>query len=158
MACSAVLLKPNVANILLFKFCEQKFVSHGPITIAIDCNGLSLFVYEKNGPIMPLDQNRHQTVIRFGCVSFSMYACGFFVPQMRQICLFSYLQDQSEFHLKRYWYGSNLCENEIFIGHLAEISTDILNNKFQLLFCSLYQHILNVPCNFTFNEIFSVNL
>ena len=32
----AVLLKPNVANILLFNFCEQKFVQHGPIMIAND--------------------------------------------------------------------------------------------------------------------------
>ena len=35
VASSTVLLKPNVANILLFNFCEQKFVQHGPITIAI---------------------------------------------------------------------------------------------------------------------------
>ena len=27
---------------------------------------------------------------RFGCVSFSMYMCGFSVPQMRQFCLFTY--------------------------------------------------------------------
>ena len=26
---------------------------------------------------MPLDQNPHQTVTHFGCVGFSMYACGF---------------------------------------------------------------------------------
>ena len=46
VACSAVLLKPNVANILLFNFCEQKFVQHDPITIAIDCIGLSLIIFE----------------------------------------------------------------------------------------------------------------
>ena len=39
---------------------------------------------------MPLDQNPHQTVTRFVCVGFSMYACGFSVPQMRQFCLFTY--------------------------------------------------------------------
>ena len=38
--------KPSVANILLFNFCEQKFVQRGPITIAIDCNGLSLLIFE----------------------------------------------------------------------------------------------------------------
>ena len=46
----AVLLKPNVANILLFNFdliCEQKFIKHGPITIAFDFNGLSLLIFEK---------------------------------------------------------------------------------------------------------------
>ena len=39
---------------------------------------------------MSLDQTPHQTVTRFGCVGFSMYACGFFGPQMRQFCLFTY--------------------------------------------------------------------
>ena len=43
VARSAVLLKPNVANILLFNFCEKKKIrsQHRPITIAIDCNGHS---------------------------------------------------------------------------------------------------------------------
>ena len=45
---------------------------------------------KKNYLIMPLDQNPHQTVTRFGCVGFSMYACGFSVSQMRQFCLFTY--------------------------------------------------------------------
>ena len=46
---------------------------------------------KKNGPIMPLDQNPHQTETRFVCVGFSMYACGFSVLQMRPVCLFTYL-------------------------------------------------------------------
>ena len=50
MARSAVLLKPNVANILLFNFCEQKFIQHGPLTVAIDCNDLSLLILEENWP------------------------------------------------------------------------------------------------------------
>ena len=91
VARSAVLLKPNVANILLFNFCEQKFVQHGPIAIAIDCNGPSPCLFsKKNGPIMALDQNPQQTVSRFGCVGFSMFAWGFAVPQIRQFCLFIY--------------------------------------------------------------------
>ena len=40
---SVVVLKPSVANILLFNFCEQKFVQHGLIKIAIDCNSLLIF-------------------------------------------------------------------------------------------------------------------
>ena len=50
VARSAVLLKADVVNILLFNFCEQKFVQHGPITIAIDCNGLSLLIFEEKWP------------------------------------------------------------------------------------------------------------
>ena len=90
MACSAVLLKPNVANNLLFNFCEQKFVQHGPIMIAIDCNGLSLLIFEKKWRNYASGQNPYQTVTRFECVGFSMYTCGFSVLQMRQFCLFTY--------------------------------------------------------------------
>ena len=50
---------------------------------------LNLFIY-LGPPIMPLDQNPHQTVTRFGCVAFSIYACGFSVPQMRKCSLFAY--------------------------------------------------------------------
>ena len=50
VARSAVLLKPNVADILLFNFCGQKFVQYGPITIAIDCTGFSLLIFEGKCP------------------------------------------------------------------------------------------------------------
>ena len=50
VARSAVLLKTNVANILLFNFCAQKFDQHVPITIAIDCNRLSLLIFEEIWP------------------------------------------------------------------------------------------------------------
>ena len=88
VARSAVLLKTNVANILLFNFCEQKFAQFGPIMIAIDCNGLCLLIFEEkrtnyaSGP--------KSAVNRFGCVGFSMYACRFSVLQIRQFCLFTY--------------------------------------------------------------------
>ena len=39
---------------------------------------------------MPLDQNSHQTVTRFGCVGFLMYTCVFSVLQVRQFCLFTH--------------------------------------------------------------------
>ena len=81
------LLKPNLTNILLFNFYEQKFVQHNPITITIDCNSVSFEFSKKNGPIMALDQSPHQIVTRFGCVGFTMYACGFSVPQC---CSFTY--------------------------------------------------------------------
>ena len=50
VALSVVLLIPNVANTLLLNFCEQKFAQRGPITIAIDCNGLYLFTFEEKWP------------------------------------------------------------------------------------------------------------
>ena len=54
---SAVLLKPNVANILLLNFCEQKFVQHGLITIAIDCSGFYLLICEEKLPNYALNSN-----------------------------------------------------------------------------------------------------
>ena len=50
VARSAVLLIPNITNTLLFNFCVQKFVQHGPITVAIDCNDLSLLIFEEKWP------------------------------------------------------------------------------------------------------------
>ena len=46
VAHSAILLKPNVANTLLFNFCGQKFVHNG--STASPCS-----FSKKNGPIMP---------------------------------------------------------------------------------------------------------
>ena len=57
-----------------------------PLTVMASLYSFS----KKNGPIMPVGQNPHQTVIRFGCVDFSMYVCRFSVPLMRQFCLFTY--------------------------------------------------------------------
>ena len=50
VACSAVLLKSNVANILFFNFYEQKFIQHGLIMIAIACNSLTLLILEDKWP------------------------------------------------------------------------------------------------------------
>ena len=47
---SAIQLKPNAANILLFNFCELNFIQHAPITIAIDCNGHFLLIFEEKWP------------------------------------------------------------------------------------------------------------
>ena len=72
VAHSAVLLKPNVANIL-------------------------------HGPIMYLDQNPHQTVPRFGCGGFSMYASihTYMSPKWDNFACLHPRQDQNELHLKR---------------------------------------------------------
>ena len=50
VAFSVFLLKPNVANILLFNICEQIFVQLGPITIGIDCSGFFLLIFEEKWP------------------------------------------------------------------------------------------------------------
>ena len=53
VALSAILLKPNVTHNLLFNFYEQKFVQHGPITIANECfrrKLAQLCLWTKSGP------------------------------------------------------------------------------------------------------------
>ena len=85
VACSAVLLKPNVANLPLFNFCEQKFIQHCPVTITVDCNSHSSFIFEEKWPNYA---SKLKSVTRIWCVGFSKYAYGFSVSQMRQFsCL-----------------------------------------------------------------------
>ena len=86
MARSAILLKPNVANILRFNFCVQKFVQHGPITIAIDCNALPLLIFEEKWHKIRTRQIPVLDASAFQCDNFA--------------CLHN-PQDQIELHLKR---------------------------------------------------------
>ena len=91
VARSAVLLKPNVANILPFNFCEQKFVQHGPRTIAIDCNGLSLLIFEEKWLYYASGPKSAPNSDSF-CLRRLFNVCmRVFCAQMRQFCLFTYL-------------------------------------------------------------------
>ena len=98
VAHSAVLLKPNVAHILLFNFCEQKFVQHGPITIVIDCNGLSLLIFEEKWPNYTSEPKFAPNSDSF--VSTCMLA-GFLCPKFYNFACLHTRQDQNELHLKR---------------------------------------------------------
>ena len=49
---------------------------------------------------MPLDQNPHQTVTRFGYVGFSIYAWEFSVPKCDNFACLHIPQHQNEIHLK----------------------------------------------------------
>ena len=104
VARSAVLLKPNVANILLFNFCEQKFVQYGPITIAIDCYGLSLFFFVAkwpnygSGPKSAPNSNSYWVRRHFNVyVQKKCFKCDNFA------CLHT-RQHQNELHLKRWFF------------------------------------------------------
>ena len=150
VARSTVVLKPNVANILLFNFCEQKFVQLGSITIAIDCNGISLLIFDEKWPIMPLDRNPHQTVTRFGCGGFSIYACGFSVPQMRQFCLFTY-PPRSKWASSEnmFFFFAKIgifCKS--FAGSLPSVvqaytQPYLFGGKIKLIFCQIWYHSRN---------------
>ena len=58
---------------------------------------------------------------RFGCVGFSMYACGFSVLQMRQFCLFTYAPRSK-------WASSE----KIASCYTAEATLDVL--------CPVFEH------------------
>ena len=120
VARSVVLLKSNVADYLLFNFCEQKFVQHGPITIAVDCNGPSLLIFEEKWPKIRTKQ----------CVGFLIYGCWSSVPQMWQICLFTYPPRSK-------WASS---ENMIFLLKSASSVSRSQAN----LFKRIYNHIRSV--------------
>ena len=76
MARSAVLLKPNVANILL-NFYEQKFVQHSPITIAIDYNRHFAYFQRNMAQLCLWTKIRTKQLLVLG-------AHGFSVHHMRQ--------------------------------------------------------------------------
>ena len=86
-----VLLKPNIANILLFNFREQKFVQHGPITIAIDCNGLSLLIFEEKWPNYASRPKSAPNSDSFWALwLFNVCLRVFCAPNTMQFCLFAY--------------------------------------------------------------------
>ena len=80
---------PNVANILLFNFCEQKFVQHDPITVAIDCNGLGSLIFKEKWPNYASGPKFAPNSDLFWVRRLFYDACGFSVPRMQQFCLFT---------------------------------------------------------------------
>ena len=50
VASGPVLLKPNVVHVVLFNFWKRKFIEHGMVTLAIDLNGGSLFIFREKWP------------------------------------------------------------------------------------------------------------
>ena len=134
MARSAVLLKPNIANNLLFNFCAQKFVQHGPITIAIDCNGLSLLIFEEKWPNYASGTKfAPNSDTRFGCVGFSMYAFGFSVSQMRHFCLFTYPPRSKWASSEMNFFAKIGIFYKSFAGSLREAKMHWIVNWLQLL-------------------------
>ena len=105
VARSAILLKPNVANILLFNFCEQKFLQHGPITIASDWNGLPMLIFEEKWPNYASGPKSAPNSDSFWMRRlFNVCVLVFCAPNVTIFaCLYS-RQDQNELHLKRWFF------------------------------------------------------
>ena len=86
-----VCVQPSVANILLFNFYEQKFIQYCPITIAIDCKGLSWLSLEEKWP----------NYASLGVSAFQCMRAGFLCPKCDNFACLHTRQDQNELHLKR---------------------------------------------------------
>ena len=130
VARSAVLLKPHVANVLLFKFCEQKLVQHGPISITIDSNGLSLLIFEekwlnyaygsKSAPSSDSIWMRRL---------FNIWVLFFLCPKLDNLACLHTCPDRNEFHLKRWFFFSKIgifCKSTE--GPLSEAKTNWMVN------------------------------
>ena len=91
------LASDNVANILLFNFCEQKFVQHDPITIAIDCNDLSLLILKEKWPYYDSGPKSAPNSDSFWVRRHT----GFLYPKCEKFACLHTSQDQNEVHLKR---------------------------------------------------------
>ena len=105
VARSTVLLKPNVVNIFLFNFCELKFVQHGPITIAIDCNGLSLLSFEDKLPNYASGPKSAPNSGSFWMRRlFNVCVLVFCAPNAIVFLVHS-RQDQNELYLKRWFFS-----------------------------------------------------
>ena len=83
-------VKANVANILLFNLYEQKFVQDGPRTIAIECNGLSLLIFEEKWPNYASGPKSALNNDSFWVYRLFNVCVRVFCAQMRQFCLFTY--------------------------------------------------------------------
>ncbi|GFV66115.1 hypothetical protein TNCV_5073171 [Trichonephila clavipes] len=87
MTCSAVLLEPQLLDIMIVQFRNEKVSNHGsissPLTVTL---WLSSFL-KKYGPMIPPAHKALQAVRFSGCNGVSTYTCGLASLQIRQFCL-----------------------------------------------------------------------
>ena len=101
VAYSADLLKPNVANIFLFNFCEQKFVQQGPILNAINCNYPLLAHYRRKLTQLCLwIKIRSKQCLVLGAAAFQCMRVDFLCLKCDNFACLHNRQDQNELHLK----------------------------------------------------------
>ena len=78
-------------------FCEQKFVQYGLITIAIDCNGLSLFVFEeKLAQLWLWTKIRTKQWLVFGASAFQCMSAGVLCPKCYNFSCLHTRQNQKD--------------------------------------------------------------
>ena len=128
-----VLLQPNVANIRLFNFLWIKFIQHGPITIAIEFNGLSLLIFEEkclnyaSGPKSVPNSDSFRVLRLFNvCVRvFCALKCNNFA------CLHT-RHDQNKLHLKRLF---------VFFAKIGIFCKSLAGLLIPALFKRIHNHI-----------------
>ncbi|GFT82029.1 adhesion G protein-coupled receptor B2 [Trichonephila clavipes] len=100
VTCCAVLLEPQLLDIMIVQFRNEKVNNHGSIPITIDCNVVAFIVFEEgfHQPIKRTKQSvfldvtvfRHTLVVRHLWISFTPNATVLFVdvaiqPEVRFI-------------------------------------------------------------------------
>ena len=94
--------------------------------IAIGCNGLFLLICEEKWTKI--------LMTGFGSVDFSMYACGIFVPQMQQFCLFTYPpRSKWASSEKKIFFPKSGIFCKSIAGPLSEAKTHWMVNSLQFL-------------------------
>ena len=133
VALSADLLKPNVANILFFNVCEEKFVQHGSITIVIDCNGFSLLIFEEKWSNYASEPKSAPNSMHnvLDALAFQCMRAGFLCPKYDNFFCLHTRQYQNELHLKR-WSASSVSRSQAHFPALFKLrkgKTNYLSNQ-----------------------------
>ena len=97
VARSAVLLKPHVANILLFNFCEHKFVQHGPIRSPLTEQPLFAYFRRKMAQLWFWIKIRTKQWLVLGASAFQCRRAGFLCPKFDNFVCLHARQDQISF-------------------------------------------------------------
>ena len=128
---SAVLLKLNVAKILLFNFSEQEFVQHGPITIAIDCNDLSLLIFEEKLPnyVSGVKSATKQWLV-LAASAFQCMHAGFLCLKCNNFACLYTRQDQNELHLKRWFFFAKIVIFWSICPNISQRCSNVYTNIF----------------------------
>ena len=105
---------------------------------------------------MPLDQNPHQSGTRFGCVRFSMYACGgFLCPKCDSFACLHIRERQNGLHLKRWFFlpksASSVSRSQAHLAKRKRIGWSIAFNYWTNW--TSYDIIPMSLCKIHFNDV-----
>ena len=82
-----------------------KFIQHGPTTIVIDCNGLSVLIFEEKWPNYGSGPKiRTKKWLVLGASTFQLMRAGFLCPKCDNFACLHIRQGQNELYPKRWFF------------------------------------------------------